>query len=189
MNVLEKVHTYFEQLDTKAFRNYALTAGLIYLGLICFFLYRHISSVRSLQQRMGYLNVQRQDMQVLLARYGVVKNQQTEVDKLLEKDKDFKIGGFFNTILNTLGIAKLKSREPETSKELLDNGYTEVKLYASFNAMDMKTIATLLDKLEQNARIYTKEVEVYKPNGATTLNLNLIIATLEPKTETSESAE
>lgn len=189
MNVLEKIHNYFEQLDTKTFRNYVLGAGLIYFALIGFFLYRHVSSVRFLQKRMGYLNVQRQDMQTLLARYGVVKNQQAEVDKLLEKDKDFKIGGFFNTVLNTLGIAKLKSREPETSKELLDNGYTEVKLYASFSAIDMKTIATLLDKLEQNERIYTKEIEVYKPNGATTLNLNLIIATLESKTESSESAE
>ena len=184
MEAFEKIQAYFEQLDTKTFRIYIIIAGSIYVALVGFFLYRHISYVRSLQQRMVYLNVNREDIQKLLTRYKIVKNQQAEVDKLLEKDKDFKIGGFFTSIINTLNIAKLKTREPETSKELLDNGYTEIKLYASFNTMDMKIIATLLDNLEQNERIYTKEVEIYKPNGATTLNLNIIIATLEPKTET-----
>lgn len=188
MNVLEKIYAYFEQLDTKTFRNYILILGAIYIAIVVFFIYRHVSYIHFLQRKMAQLNIKREDMQNLLARYEIVKNQQTEVDKLLEKDKDFKIGGFFNNIINTLGIAKLKSREPETSKELLDNGYTEVKLYASFNNMDIKIIATLLDKLEQNERIYTKETEIYKPN-ANTLNLNIVIATLESKTETKEPTE
>jgi len=55
--------------------------------------------------------------------------------------------------------------------------------------MNTQKLTELLDTLEQNERIYTKEVEIYKPDAGQTINVNLLIATLEPKIETPETTE
>jgi len=189
MNALNQVREYIQGLDTQQFQRYliALFVGIFLITSII--VYRYYSNVSALKKKIVYINNKRRDVKELLERYEIVKKQQEEVDALLEKDKDFKIGGYFDSVMNQVGIARNKTREPETSSEELDNGYTEIKLYASFSNMNMQKLTELLDTLEQNERIYTKELEIYKPNQGPTINVNLLIATLEPKIETEEIAE
>lgn len=68
----------------------------------------------------------------------------------------------------------------------MDNGYTEVQLYASFSNMNIQKIAELLDTLEQNDRIYVKELEIYKSEQAHAVNINIMIATLQIQSELAE---
>ena len=165
----------------------ALFAAIfLFSGII---IYRYYSSVSTLKKKIVYINNKRREVKELLERYEIVKQQQEEVDVLLAKDKDFKIGGYFNTVMKQVGVEKNKTREPETSSEELDNEYTEIKLYASFSNINTQKLTELLDTLEQNERIYTKELEIYKPNQGPTINVNLLIATLEPKIETEEATE
>jgi hypothetical protein len=186
MEFFKRLQNTIEAIDEKHFRYYVLGAfGFIFLiagGII----YRYYSSLSKLKKQAIEINRKRAEVSELLGRYELVKKQQAEVDAVLAKDKDFKIGGYFNDLVNKFNLAGNKTREPETSRETLDNGYTEVKLFASFTNMTTKQVAELLDAIEQSERVYTKEVEMYKQTGngnGQTINVNLLIATIEPKAE------
>lgn len=189
MKPLDQVREYIQHLDAKQFQRYLIALFTALFLFSSFTIYRYYRSVSTLKKKIVYINTKRKEVKELLERFEIVKRQQEEVDALLAKDKDFKIGGYFNTVMTQVGVAQNKTREPETSSEELDNGYTEIKLYASFSNMNMQNLTKLLDTLEQNERIYTKELEIYKPNQGPTINVNLLIATLEPKLETEETTE
>ncbi|MGE0206741.1 MAG: hypothetical protein AB7R69_02715 [Candidatus Babeliales bacterium] len=189
MTIVNHIKEFIEQLDEAAFKRYIVTFFALFFLCIGFIIYRYYSGVSVIKNRIDTINKKRKEVKNLLERFEVVKVQKTEVDTLLEKDAAFKIGGYFDTIINQLGIAGNQTRAPETSSEELDNGYTEVKLYASFTNMNTQKLVALLDTLEQNERIYTKEVEIYKPDVGKTININILIATLEPKIETTEITE
>ncbi|OQA35710.1 MAG: hypothetical protein BWY54_00480 [Candidatus Dependentiae bacterium ADurb.Bin331] len=184
MEPLKKIQTMFESMDQRRFSLTMLGVFIFILLTSSLLFYSYYSTIATINKRAEIANRKRNELRGLLERYEMVKKQQAEVDSLLLKDKEFKIGGYFNELIVKFGIEKNKTREPETSRETLDNGYTEVKLYATFAQMSTKQVAELLDAIEQNERVYTKEVEMYKPgtNGQT-VNVNLLIATIEPKTE------
>jgi ribosomal protein S17E len=65
-----------------------------------------------------------------------------------------------------------------------------VLLNAKFDTMNMRQLCELLDAVEQNKRIYTKELEIIKSKKVpNTIDVNLTIATLQAKPETTEVAE
>ena len=184
MTILDQIRQFFEGLDQKQFQRYMigiLSCFIIAYGVI---IVRYYTTTSALKKRILFINSKRRDVKQILERYEIVKKQQAEVDALLAKDTDFKIGGYFNNVIKKLGLAQNKTREPETSREELDNGYTEIKLYASFSNMNTQKLTELLDTIEQTERIYTKDVEIYKPDKGATINVNLLIATLEPTAET-----
>jgi hypothetical protein len=181
MEFLKPVQKQIESLDERTFLYWVsgFFGALFFICLLLFYYY--YSSIARFKERSRMLNASRTEVRGILERYEMVKKQQAEVDALLAKDKDFKIGGYFNEVVNRFGLEKNKTREPETSRETLDNGYTELKLYASFAQLNMRQVAELLDAIEQNERVYTKEVEMYKQANGQTINVNLLIATVEPK--------
>ena len=184
MEPFKKIQATFESMDQRRFSLTMLGVFIFIILISGTLIYRYYATIAAVNKRAEIANRKRNELRGLLERYEMVKKQQAEVDSLLSKDKEFKIGGYFNDLIMKFGIEKNKTREPETSRETLDNEYTEVKLYATFAQMRTKQIAELLDAIEQNERVYTKEVEMYKPgtNGQT-VNVNLLIATIEPKTE------
>lgn len=178
-----------ENLNNKQFQQYALAYMLSLVIITCGFLYYYHSSTKALTTKIARINEQRNKTKELLERFQRVKKQQIEVNDLLEEDKEFKIGGYFSSVINQLGLQQNKTRDPVTSSIQLDNGYTEIQLYASFSNINIQKIGELLDTLEQNARIYVKELEIYKSEQNHAVNINIMIATLQAQSEQSEQME
>lgn len=186
MTALDQIRHYIEDLTTKQFKQYFLIiiTGLFFVSSII--IYRYYRNIHNLKNRIDLINKNRIEVQNILERFEIVKRQKTEVDTLLAKDKEFKINDYFNKI----SIADMyKTRDPDISSEELDNGYTEIKLYASLSNMNTQKLVELLDTLEKNERIYTKELEIYKPDQGPTINVNLLIATLEPTIKSVEEGQ
>lgn len=172
-----------ETLNSKQFISYILSFLMLIIILSGVLIYRYYRTIQYFKKQISFINQKRSEVKDILERYESVKKQQGEVDELLAKDKDFVIAGYFTSLIQKLNIEKNKTREPETSSEDLDNGYTERRLYATFSNLNMQKVAELLDIIEQSERIYTKELEIYKPTNDPSVNVNLLIATLEPKIE------
>lgn len=189
MKLLQNMYSYVQGLDRKQIRNYVTIFFGIVLLLCAVIVYQYFSSMSSLQQRLSAINRKRREIRELLERYERVKKQQAEVDSLLAKDPTFKIAGYFDSVIKNLDLEQHKTRNPETSSQELDNGYTEITLFATFNNINTEKLTQLLDTLEQNERIYTKELEVYKGDNQQTINVNVLIATVEPRKELPEETE
>lgn len=185
MEALQKIQTFFTTLSKKEFQQYtAIGAGVLAL-LMGFAIYRYMTTISRLKKEVGTINRLRgEDIKDLLTRYELVKQQQAEVESMLAKDPNFKIKEFLDTVMNKVNIIQYKAKDPQFSQQDLDNGYTENQLYVSFANITTQHICELLYALEQNERVYIKQVELYKSELSKTINANITVATLQAKLET-----
>lgn len=189
MEALQKIQDFFTTLSKKEFQQYtALGAGILTL-LILFSVYRYTTTIRRLKKEIAALNKVRGDeLKDLLTRYELVKKQQAEVETMLAKNPNFKIKEFLDTVMNKVNIIQYKAKDPQFSQQDLDNGYTENQLYVSFANITTQHICELLYALEQEERVYIKQVELYKSELSKTINANITVATLQAKQETGGEA-
>lgn len=181
MEVLEKIQLFFDNLSEADFYKYlAITLGSIVFLVIIMVIY-FIRGIDSAKSRIDLIQEQRIEAKKILAREELVKKQREEVDSELAKDSFFKIKDYFsNRVIPKLNLTD-KNVLAETSQ--VDQGeYKESILKAKLTDMSMKNVADLLNELDQNKRIFTKELEIIKSTKRPkTIDVNLTISTLVPK--------
>ena len=154
--------------------------------LIMFLYYRSVSSLKA---EIAQINETRKQARLILDKGQIVKKEQREIDAIIAKNEDFKIGAFFQDLLAKLGLSNKKDASEVTSNEL-EGKYRESVLTAKFSGMTMKELTELLQELELNRRVFTKELDItasQKPPNS--IDVTLTIATLEPKPKDSTEIE
>lgn len=183
MNIIEKIKEFLEGLDTRDFYKYAGIAVGILCLLTFFMMYRFYSKVDYYNKQIRNLNNDRQEVQELLEKAAAVKQQKADVNAMLEADPNFKIAGYFKDILTQLGLENKQISSTVTTQERGEEDYNESILTAKFGDMNMRELSELLNVLEQNKRVYTKELEVQKSRKSPrAIEVQLTIATLQPRT-------
>lgn len=191
MNALDNLFLTVKNLNSKDFLKYgyiAICVILLFTGLI---IYRHFSKINSLKKEIKKVNLARQETQVILSKDVEVKKQKDIVDEIIKKGKNFKLLQYFDSIVQNLGIQQnIKSKNITISdlENLTAQGYSEIKLNAEISNLNMKKLVELLDEFEKNERIYIKSLEITKESEQA-IEVNLIIATIQPKEEITEIAE
>lgn len=186
MMILEPIKTFISKTDSKTFFYYTIgyiaTCTLLF-AVIVFYYY---SSIGSLQKKIKNINASREEeVLVILETAALVKQQRLMVEETLAKDTDFKIGGYFKTLLTKLNL-KDKEVAEETSTSDLEENYRKSELNAKFEDMTMKELTELLQEIEQKARIATNRIEITKSKKKPkTIEASLTISTLLPKIETT----
>lgn len=186
MILLDQIRSFFDSLETKSFYHYIIgyvTGCVLIFALIIFYFY---SSTHSLQRKIKNINSSREDeVRVILETAAHVKQQQIMIEEILSKDVDFKIAGYFEDLLNKLGIKDKKVTSEAATTDREDN-YRKSELSAKFEDMTMKNLTELLQELEQKPRIATERLEITKSKKKPkTIEVNLTISTLLPKVEAS----
>lgn len=130
---------------------------------------------------MNRINELREEVRSILDKGQLVKKEQREIDALIAKEENFKIVGYFEDLLTKQGLNNKKA-SIEASSPVREGKYQESILVARFTSMTMKELTELLQELEKNRRVFTKELDITlslkTPN---TIDITLTIATLEPK--------
>lgn len=192
MNFIDKSKNFILSLDEKSFKRYIYVLISIVLVLVGLIFYRHYSKIGRLRKELQTINRSREEAQVILTKDVQVKKQKKIVDEILEKGKNFKILQYFDSITDLLRLSN-NVKDKKVSVNELENlrtkEYSEVKLDASLTGIDMKQLVELLNEFEKNERIYTKNLEIIKSSRVPALDVNITIATLQPKTEEIEFAE
>lgn len=175
------LYDFLSQLDRTQFNRYLLIGlGIIVLlsGGIVIQYYRSTSAFK---KRIGRLNQYREQTQEILQRAHDVATQRASVNELLAEDIDFKIGGYFNELINSLGLSNKKKGIDTLQTIERDDNYLEQNITAKFVEMNMKDLTTLLAELENNPRIFVRELEIKRAEKLPgTIEVTLIIATLLP---------
>lgn len=174
-----RIRDYIKKLDTEQlFKAIGIVFGgvIVVVGVL---LYSYYNGNDQLERKLRRLNQQRDQARVILEKYAKVRQQQAKVDEILAKDTNFKIMQYFTTIVQRLQLAQLITREPEISSEELVDGYTEIKLTVTLSGLNMKQVVDLMYALEQNERVYIKEITITKTQKAPIVDFALVIATFE----------
>ena len=192
MKILESLSAFLDSLDLRDFYKYiAITLGITLL-LVSFTVYRFYSNVGYYKKQIQSISNQREEIQELLEKAALIKEQKKEVNNILEAEPNFKIAGYFDNVLARLQLTSKKDKENEVTppQELGEQDYNERILSAQFSNMNMKELSELLNVLEQNKRVYTKELEMQRSQKKPpSLKVQLTIATLEPRGEPAEFVE
>lgn len=181
-----RIREYIKKFDTQQlYRAIGIVFGSVLL-LISFMLYSYYSEIQQLERKFRRLNQQRDQARTILEKHAKVLQQRTKVDDILSKDKNFKIMQYFTNIEQRLQLTSLRTREPEISSEEVVDGYTEIKLTVTLTGLNMKQVADLLYALEQNERVFIKELTLTKVPGAPLVDATIGIATFEVTTTAEE---
>lgn len=163
---------------------YRIIAGVIGVIILIFGLlfYMHSNKMARLQQDLKGINRNRQKARELLELHKQVTDQQEEVTAILAQDKTFKIQQAFSKLLDDLRLQSKLTKNTEVSEpQNLNNGYSEIRLDASFASLTMQELVKLLYTLESEyRRIYIKDLDIKKSAQGNFIDVTLVIATLQP---------
>lgn len=171
-------------LSTKTKQELYIYYGIFISIFVCIcgiIIYAHFATITRLTLELKAVNKQRTVTQELLIKNKEVLAQQDAVKTILAEDPSFYIGKYFKDLINTQNIQANLTKEPERSESDVGNGFIEHKLAVTFSKLNMKLLTELLFKIEQNQRVYTKELKMIKNIKDGLLDVTLIIATLEPQ--------
>ena len=182
MNILIRLKDWIMSLDEQEIvRSFGVSMGIL-VTLIGLLLYVRYSSTSNSLGRLKRINQLRTETKQLLQEHEMVVQQQHEVDALLAKDSAFLIKEYFLGVMRELNIERLMTKPAEVSEpQELSKGYSEIKLEASCSELNMKQLTDLLYRIEQSERIYTKELVITKATKTPTVDITLVIATLQPQ--------
>lgn len=169
-------------LDKKSWYQYlAITGAIIFLiiGLILFFYFRSISQWQS---RIQEINESRVQVKQVLEKAKQVQKERAEVTALLAENPNFKIKEDIQRILQTVGINFTSQSEVTTTR--LDN-YQEVAATYQFSGITMKQLTEFLNEIDENKRLFTKELEITKSKRIPrTIDVDIKVAAMMPKENT-----
>lgn len=184
MNVPERIVRFIKQLDAREFyRLLAVALGIIVI-LVTFFIYRYYAIAGDLQRKMKSLNTQREATQRILTDYQRVRAQKMRVEELIERDVSFKIKDFFARTVQDLNLNAALKKDPTIARNDLVEGYREIRLDAAFSNITMQQLVMLLQKLEENERVYVRELHI-TATAARTLDILVQVATFEKSVSVS----
>lgn len=185
MEWLKSLYEYIQTVEQK--RVYQYIAGiLITLSvLVLVVLYVRSSYRDSALTRLADINEQREQVKRIITNAQKIKQQRAQVNAMLAKDDSFKITSYLDTVLKKLHLSE-KTTIGEHSQVDRENGYRESTRKITLVNMNMKELSELLHELEQNERIYIKDLEIVRSSRTPqTIDVMLSVATLEPRTTVS----
>jgi len=180
MELINKLRLIIEGLEQKDFFKYLVVLLIFIVLLTGTILFWHYNKISGLRESLEELNDVREDTVLpILRRMDTVSLQKKQVNAILAKDKDFKIGDYLNKLLRKQGLT-FNSITPSTVD--LGNSYNEVFAKVQLSEMDMRQLCEFLETIEKNERVYAKDLEIIKSKkNPGTIDVNVTVATLEPK--------
>jgi hypothetical protein len=183
MVIINRLKNFIEELDERNFYHYLGGFLAVVVVLMLGIVYLQYSNVTALKKKIARLNRNRDSAQTILIKFEHVKQQKAEVAAILEKDKTFKIVGALNTILNELGLQPNKASHTTVTQNLESlPEYNEVRLTVNLVNLNTKQLTELLQEIEKNERMYSKDLEITK-NIKPTIDVTLTVATLLLRTQ------
>jgi len=186
MIYLESVKDYIQGCSYKEIVRIQLAYIFLYILLMGFLIFRHFSALQDAQQKMKILNKARNEIQFILTEFEYIKNKTEQVDLLLTKDKNFYIQKYYQETMQDLDI--IKQSASGLASNIWPNGYTEESLQINLSEITMKQLSDFLQAIQENQRVFVKNLEIVKSSVEKKINANLAIATLKPVGDKTSSA-
>jgi len=183
MKIVEQMQEWLDTLESAIFYRYLVSILSIIMALAGLIIYQYYATVSEYTDQIEAINEQRQDVQELLEKAYLVKEQKETVNAMLKADPNFKIDAYFTEVVNQLALQGNLDMKKANRIERGDQKYDESILNAKLSSMNMKEVSELLEKIEENKRVYIKNVEIEKiTKKLRTVEVQITIATLQPRT-------
>lgn len=182
MVLLERIRTFLDTLDERTWYKYMAIAMSCLLALVLLVIFWYFRAVGKRQRVIAEINDDREQVREIVTRAQRADKQRQEITELLNEDPDFKIKGYLQEVMMRIGIAKNITTENDTQIDHEGDDYSESRATYQFTGTTMKDLTQLLEDIEQNKRLFTKELEITKSKKTPkTIDVTLTVATMQPK--------
>lgn len=183
MTFFEMLESRITTIDKKTWYTYlAITAGVIFT-LIAAILFFYFRSIWHSEQRIGNINETRIEAKRILNKADRVQKERATITALLEEDPNFKIKAYVQETLENVGISYQNNVSAENVVTTTgdDNYVVDIATY-QLTGLTMKQLTEFLDALENNKRVFIKELDISKSKKIPrTIDVGITIATMMPK--------
>lgn len=178
MIVIDSIKNSIAGLSLQSFYKYVAIGLALFFAVVIGLLYYFMSSLSWYNTQIQNVNDLRQEAQVILEKNARVEQQRKQVDAILNRNPDFLIAGYFDELVKKLDLAD-KTAGAETVTRVERDNYEEITYSPRFIDINMKQLTELLQEIEQNERVYIKELEIEPSKKAPyAIDVRLTIATL-----------
>lgn len=185
MEWLKSLYTYTKSLESRRLYQYMAFILVGIMLMVVGMLYIRYSYIEEALSRIASINEDREKIKRIITSAEKVKKQRASVNAMLTQDESFKISSYLDTILKKLNLLNKTTIDGHSQVDL-ENGYRESIRKINLVGMNMKEVAELLQEIEKNERVYTKELEIVRSSqDPKTIDVMLAVATLEPRTGAS----
>ncbi len=178
MELLDKFRDFISNLEDTDFYKYLGAFFGVFALLLCLLFYIHYSKVNKYFAELKKADAMRLQTKKLLGDYKAVNAQREKVEDILAKDRNFRIGEAYQTIVQRSGLSSRAELSAPTSGESF-SGKTEVVISSHFSSLTMKQVTDLLQAIAQVPQLYVKDL-VLKKTPSQTVDVDITVATLVP---------
>lgn len=187
MSFFEHIQQRITALDEKNWYQYLAIAGSIFLVLIGVILFLYFRSIHNWQAELEAINELRQETRRIVTKAIHVQKEKAEITSLLEEDPYFKIQPHVQEALEQAGISmeqNVSAVQKIISTPREDNYLENVATY-QLTRITMKQLTEFLTIINQNKRLFIKELEISKSKKFPhTIDVDIKIAAMMPKETT-----
>ena len=184
MTFFDNIQTRIAALDEKTWYQYLAIAAGVLLLMIGLILYFYFSSVSKWKDQITEINEQRLEAKRLLDKAEKVYKERAEVTAILAEDPNFKIKEYIQDVLEKIGIFGNVNAENVVIISRADR-YQEHTATYQINGITMKQLTEFLNEIDENKRVFTKELDISKSKKIPrTIDVDIKISTLMPKETT-----
>lgn len=183
MQFLDKIVNFIFKLQPSDFKKIILlilTVSFALMFLIGFNLFRQKSSYLTELKKTYAL---RDEASTLIDKNNLIKKQKDIVNTMLEETSTFKLIQFFDNTTDALRLNQYVERKNISIVDLENKDYSKIILDSKINNLNMKQLADLLSKIDENERVLIEKLEINKSNKLPSVDVELTISTLQPKSE------
>lgn len=183
MQFFDGLRDMIKYADDRELVKYLGAFGAAFLLLFGLLFYFHYSRVNWYKNQLKVLGTWRKQTQKILSDFQLVKAQQEQVEDILAKDKDFRIGEAFQSIISNANLRnKIVDMSPIPTPGETISGKTELQMTSTLRGLSMKEVTDFLTMIAQVPQLYTKDITIKRTPGRPTVDIDITVATLESAT-------
>lgn len=184
MTLLEQIQHIIDSMDTTTwYRWVALYIGCM---LVCAggIIYIYYHSRHTWIDQSNYINEMRVQARNILKKAQGVYSQRAEVNKIIQAEPDFILPQYLQEVMSQTGITQSLNTINTTQIDREDQ-YRENIASISFTNTTMRVLTKFLQAIDQNKRLYTRELDITKSKKTPrTIDVNVVITTMQPRQRT-----
>lgn len=177
--------TYLLALDKKTWYRYLMVIAAVFFLIVGIILFFYYSKTARWQTHIIEINEQRQEAKNLLNKAIQVQKDRAQVTALLEEEPNFKIKEYMQEVFERVGISIIDNVSSDRITIASGNtvgNYREDTIKYQLTGITMRQLTHLLEEIEKNKRVFTKELDIIKSKKVPrTIDVDIRISTMMPK--------
>lgn len=183
MNFITKMLQDIYQLSNKIFIQIIIIIIFLIILISGFFIYRFYSKKHTLISDVKKIYELKNKTGQLIEEKKSIEKEKDNIIQIINEDINFKPIQFFDNVLEELRLKNYLDTQKVSLKNIENSEYEEVNLDVYLKSLNTKQMVELIKAIENNKRVYIKNLNIIKTPKIANIDISMTITTLQSKSD------